>query len=291
MKLQGTSFDKQYIDMCKKILDEGIMDNDPRPVYEDGKPAHALSIFNYDIVINENQVPVLFSKRLYFKKAIEEILWIWQQRSNHVEDLEAKDNYIWSNWKSYDNGTIGKAYGYQLAKTVDDTGRNQVDNLIYNLKHNPESRRHIVTLWNIQEGHEMALKPCVYETQWVVINNKLNLKVLIRSNDVALGNCFNVIQYWLLHRLICKEVGLDIGKIVFSIAIPHIYDRHIDTIKDQINRFEKLNKIDPVDNKIVNVNIDNESSFNTFTWNDLSIENYDSFGNEPLKSYKYEIAI
>lgn len=185
MKYVGTSYDKQYIELCERILNEGEFDKNPRPHYDDGSPAYAKSIFNHEIKITPNQVPVLFSKKVYLKKAIEEILWIWQQRSNKVDDLKRLNNHIWDEWE-LDDGTIGKAYGYQLSKKVDDTNLNQVDHLIHNLKTNPESRRHIVTLWNVEEGHEMALKPCVYETQWVVLNEKLNLKVLIRSNDIAL---------------------------------------------------------------------------------------------------------
>lgn len=185
MKYTGISYDKQYIELCERILNEGVKDNQPRPHYEDGTPAHAYSVFNHEIKINKNQVPVLFSKKVYLKKAIEEILWIWQQKSNKVSDLQKLNNHIWDEWKQKD-GTIGKAYGYQLRKKVDNTNLNQVDNLIHKLKTDPESRRHIVTLWNIEDGHEMALKPCVYETQWVVMNNELHLKVLIRSNDIAL---------------------------------------------------------------------------------------------------------
>lgn len=290
MIYKGISYDKQYIELCKRILNEGTLDQNPRPHYEDGTPAHALTIFNHEMTIDENQVPVLFSKKLFFKKAIEEVLWIWQQRSNKVADLQKLNNKIWNEWEMED-GTIGKAYGYQLNKKVDDTNLNQVDHLIHKLKTDPESRRHIVTMWNVEEGHEMALKPCVYETHWVVVNNKLNLKVMIRSNDCSLGNPFDIIQYWFLHKLIANEVDIEPGKIVFSITIPHIYDRHIETIKAQINRFEKLNKIDPVDQKEVTVKIDDNASFDTVNWNDITVEGYNEFAGEPLKKYQFEIAI
>lgn len=289
---KGKSYDKSYIELCERVLEQGIKDTNPRPKYKDGTKAHSYGVFQHDIVIKPDEIPVLFSKKLYFRMAVEEILWIWQQKSNVVKDLEDKNIFIWSDWKKKDDGTIGKAYGYRLAQLVDDTGRDQVDNLIYNLKHDPESRRHITTLWDIKEGHEMVLKPCVYETQWVVLGGKLNLKVLIRSNDIALGNPFNIIQYWLLHKLICNEVNLEPGDIVFSISIPHIYDRHIEGIRNQIERFYKLNKIDNVDNKEVTVklNIENKS-FYDFKWDDIEIEGYDSFGGEPLKIYTFENAI
>lgn len=290
MKYTGISYDKQYIELCERILNEGVKDNQPRPHYEDGTPAHAYSVFNHEIKINKNQVPVLFSKKVYLKKAIEEILWIWQQKSNKVSDLQKLNNHIWDEWEQKD-GTIGKAYGYQLRKKVDNTNLNQVDNLIHRLKTDPESRRHIVTLWNVEEGHEMALKPCVYETQWVVINNELHLKVLIRSNDVVLGQPFNVIQYWFLHKMIAKEVGIEPGDIIFSITIPHIYDRHVNTIKDQINQFKQYNEEDPVDNKFVTIDINDDASFYNVSFDDLTIIGYDRFNNQSLQKYQFEIAI
>lgn len=290
MKYTGISYDKQYIELCERILNEGVKDNQPRPHYEDGTPAHAYSVFNHEIKINKNQVPVLFSKKVYLKKAIEEILWIWQQKSNKVSDLQKLNNHIWDEWEQKD-GTIGKAYGYQLRKKVDNTNLNQVDNLIHRLKTDPESRRHIVTLWNVEEGHEMALKPCVYETQWVVINNELHLKVLIRSNDVVLGQPFNVIQYWFLHKMIAKEVGIEPGDIIFSITIPHIYDRHVNTIKDQINQFKQYNEEDPVDNKFVTIDINDDASFYNVSFDDLTIIGYNRFNNQSLQKYQFEIAI
>lgn len=289
MKYTGRSYDKEYNAMIERVLHEGQFDYDPRAVYKSDKaPAHALSIFNHEIKITPDMVPLLFSKKVLVKKAIEEILWIWQKRSNVVKDLQDLDNHIWDDWKQED-GTIGKAYGYQLAKLVDDTGMNQVDNLIHNLKHNPDSRRHIVTLWNVEEGHEMALKPCVYETHWVVLGNKLHLKVYIRSNDLSLGQPFNSFQYFVLHKLIANEVGIEPGEIIFSITIPHIYDRHIITIKEQLRRFKRLNEVDPVSDKMITVEID-DVGFYDFSWDNIKIYNYERFGNEPLKRYHFEIA-
>lgn len=186
MKYKGRSYDKEYIELCKRILDEGVKDINPRPVYSDGSPAYSYGVFEHEIRLSKDVVPLLFSKKVGLKHAIEEMLWIWRDRSNVVKDLQDKGIRIWDEWELED-GTIGKCYGYQLARKVDNSGLNQVDNLIKNLKEDPESRRHITTLWDISSGHEMALKPCVYETQWVVLNNQLNLKVMIRSNDIALN--------------------------------------------------------------------------------------------------------
>lgn len=289
MKFIGRSYDRAYNALCERIMAEGVMDVNPRPHYADGTPAHALSIFNHEIRITPDMVPLLLSKKVFLKKAVEEILWIWQKRSNHVGDLQALGNHIWDEWSKAD-GTIGKAYGYQLAKTVDDTGMNQVDHLIHRLKTDPESRRHIVTLWNIEEGHEMVLKPCVYETHWVVIGKRLHLKVYIRSSDTTLGEPFNVIQYYILHKLIAREVGIEAGDVIFSITIPHIYDRHIEGLRDQLDRFYRLDKVEHADDRILTLELD-DVPFYEFSYDNVHIHGYDSFGGEPLKRYEFEKAI
>lgn len=185
VKIKGRSYDKEYIEQVEWLNNQGVWDNSPRTVYADGETAYSKRGFDYTIRIPQGVIPVLLSKRLYFKDAVKELLWIWQQRSNVVKDLQDVGSKVWDEW-SVGDGTIGNAYGAQLAREVDDTGMNQVDNLIHKLKTDRDSRRHIVTLWDISSGHEMALKPCVYETQWVVLDNELYLKVISRSTDSAL---------------------------------------------------------------------------------------------------------
>lgn len=185
VKLKGRSYDKEYIEQVEWLNNQGVWDNSPRTVYADGETAYSKRGFDYTIRIPQGVIPVLLSKRLYFKDAVKELLWIWQQRSNVVKDLQDVGSKVWDEW-SVGDGTIGETYGKALAKEVDDTGINQVDNLIKQLKEDPDSRRHLTTLWDVEKGHKMALKPCVYETQWVVIDGKLNVKVISRSTDSAL---------------------------------------------------------------------------------------------------------
>lgn len=292
MKFIGKGYDEQYFDLCRRIINEGSFDSNPRPKYADGKPAHVKSVFHHTLKFTPNDIPLLFSKQVYIRQAVEEILWIWQKQSNIVQDLKDKNVHIWNEWEMED-GTIGKAYGYQLAQEVGHTGRNQVDNLIHNLKTNPESRRHVVHLWNVADIDNMALTPCVFLTQWIVIDGKLNLEVVIRSNDIALGGPFNYPQYWILHKLICNEVGLDYGDVIFTITTPHLYDRHIPTIKNQNNTYRLLEmhmlrsgvKKSPIEIEIDDV------GFYDFTMENIRVKNYDSFGGEPLKKYKFEVGI
>ena len=289
MKFKGISYDNQYFALCARIEKEGSFDTNPRPKYEDGTPAHVKSVFHHTFKFTSNDIPLLFSKKVFMRQAIEEILWIWRDRSNIVQDLKDKKVNVWNEWEQED-GTIGRAYGYQLAQEVGHTGRNQVDNLIYNLKNNSESRRHIVHLWTVADIDDMALTPCVFLTQWIVMDGKLNLEVLVRSNDLALGNPFNCIQYWVLHKLIAKEVGLEPDDIMFTMTVPHLYDRHIDTIKEQSRRYFALaTKYDEL-NKQIEIEID-DVGFYDFTIDNIRVKGYDEFGGEPLKKYSFEVGI
>lgn len=281
---KGKSYDDQYIELCNRIIEEGTLDSNPRPKYADGTPAHVKSIFFHTFKFTPNDIPLLFSKQVYIRQAIEEILWIWQKRSNVVKDLQDKNVHIWNSWQMED-GSIGRAYGYQLAQEVGHTGRNQVDNLIYNLKHNPESRRHIISLWNVEDIDNMALTPCVWQSQWVVQDGKLHVEVMARSNDIALGNPFNCIQYWVLHKLIANECGLEAGDMIFVMTTPHLYDRHIDTIKEQCNTFESL-----TGNNEIEIEID-DVGFYDFTIDNIRVKNYKEYGGKKLPKYKFEVGI
>ena len=292
MIYKGNGYDEQYFNLCRRIINEGVLDSNPRPKYEDGTPAHVKSVFYHTFKFTPNDIPLLFSKQVYVRQAIEELLWIWQKKSNVVKDLQDKKVYIWDEWQD-EKGTIGKAYGYQLAQEVGRTGRNQVDNLIYNLKNNPESRRHIISLWNVDDIDDMMLTPCVWQSQWVVQNGKLHVEIMARSTDVALGLPFNVAQYWVLHKLIANEVGLEAGDMVFVMTTPHIYDRHIETIAKQMHEYgnSQLTMLFS-DNKqsAIEIEIDNVG-FYDFTMDNIKISGYDEFGGEPLKKYSFEVGI
>lgn len=243
--------DIQYKGIIETILAKGYSDENEkvRTVWDDGTPAHTVSSIGKSMRFDNSEVPILTSKKVAWKWAIKELLWIWQMKSNVVQDLRDMGVDIWDEWELPD-GTIGKAYGYQLAKKnrqilvpihhsvngcklemVD-----QVDYLLNQLETNPASRRHITTLWNPDDLDNMALTPCVYETQWHVKDNKLHLEVRCRSNDMGLGNPFNVFQYNVLQRMIAQVTGYELGEYIFHIGDSHVYDRHIEPIKEQMKR-------------------------------------------------------
>jgi thymidylate synthase len=250
-----SKFDEIYERMCKDIIKYGYSDEgeDVRTVWKDGTKAHTQSLLNYPIRLDNSEVPILTSKFVAWKTAIKELLWIWQYKSNSVNTLNAMGVKIWDEWKKSD-GTVGKSYGYQLGKRVfkksgqlfggignrivlDCTYKvDQVDYLLENLKTNPSSRRHITTLWSIEDLDDMALTPCVWATHWQVQGKKLHLTVLCRSNDICLGNPFNVFQYYVLQRMIAQVSGYEVGTLTFNIDNAHIYTRHFMPVLEQLDR-------------------------------------------------------
>lgn len=242
-------FDVQYNALIRRIIQEGYWDKDQnvRTKWADGTPAYTKSVISAQIVIDGTQVPILTSKRVAYKTAIKEMLLFWQKKTNKVQDMHDMDVYIWDEWAKPD-GTIGPAYGYQLGKKVrfdkDSTEScypmeaylDQVDYLIKELINNPSSRRHVTSLWNIDDLDEMALNPCVWHTQWLVKEKKLHLIVGQRSADVALGLPFNVFQYYVLQRMMAQATGYKMGSLTFNINDAHIYDRHIESLEAQIAR-------------------------------------------------------
>lgn len=258
--------DIQYKKVINNIINKGYSDENEnlRTVWSDGTPAHTISYIGESMRFDNSEIPILTSKRVAWKWAILELLWIWQKKSNVVQDLRDMGVNIWDEWELPD-GTIGKAYGYQLGKristarkypvttvkfehldpkyeyqhihsSVDNIFLDQVDYLIQELINNKASRRHITTLWNPDEIGEMSLTPCVYETQWHVKNNKLHLEVRCRSNDMGLGNPFNVFQYNVLQRMIAQVLGYELGEYIYHIGDAHMYSRHIEPIKEQMCR-------------------------------------------------------
>ncbi|MCY9268784.1 thymidylate synthase, partial [Bacillus licheniformis] len=234
-------YDQQYNAIIQKIIESGISDEEyqVRTKWDsDGTPAHTLSIMSEKMRFDNSEVPILTTKKVAWKTAIKELLWIWQLKSNDVQVLNDMGVHIWDQWRLED-GTIGAAYGYQLGKknrTVNGQKVDQVDYLLHQLKHNPSSRRHLTMLWNPDDLDGMALTPCVYETQWYVKEGKLSLEVRARSNDMALGNPFNVFQYNVLQRMIAQVLGYELGEYIFNIGDCHIYTRHIDNLNIQMKR-------------------------------------------------------
>jgi thymidylate synthase len=240
--------DIQYNKVLFDILQEGVSDvgENVRTVWADGTPAYTKSVISRQFRFDNSEVPILTTKKVAWKTAIKELLWIWQMKSNVVQELRDMGVKIWNEWERAD-GTIGRAYGYQLGKKnrlIKVNGFevmvDQVDYLIHQLMTNPSSRRHITMLWNPDELDFMSLTPCVYETQWYVRGNKLHLEVRARSNDMALGNPFNVFQYNVLQRMIAQVCGYELGEYIFNMGDAHIYDRHEKPLQQQIfnERFE-----------------------------------------------------
>ena len=227
--------DKIFIEMSESILNDGFSSEgqDVRPRWEDGTPAHTIKKFG---VVNRynlaEEFPILTLRKVPFKRAIDEILWIWQKKSNNIKDL---NSHIWDAWAD-ENGSIGKAYGYQLGiKHKYKEGEfDQVDRVLYDLKHNPYSRRIITNLYNHQDLHEMNLYPCAYSVTFNVTGNKLNAILNQRSQDVLVANAWNVCQYAVLIHMFAQVSNLEVGELVHVIADAHIYDRHVPIVKELI---------------------------------------------------------
>ena len=229
--------DNVFIENCRDILENGFSTENEkvRPVWEDGTPAYTIKKFGvinrYDL---SKEFPILTLRYTNWKAAIDEMLWIWQKKSNRIEDL---NSHIWDSWMGED-GTIGKAYGYQLGiKHEYKEGMfDQVDRVIYDLKNNPGSRRIMTNIYNFEDLHEMNLYPCAYSMTFNVVDGKLNAILNQRSQDTLAANNSNVVQYSALMHMLAQVSGLKVGELVHVISDMHIYDRHIPLIKELIAR-------------------------------------------------------
>jgi thymidylate synthase len=229
--------DEVFLANCRDILENGFSDEhqEVRPRWEDGSPAHTLKRFGivnrYDLA---EEFPILTLRRMYYKNAIDEILWIWQKKSNRVSELNSG---IWDQW-CLEDGTIGKAYGYQLAQKYrfPEGEFDQVDRVLYELKHNPNSRRIMTNLYNFADLEDMALYPCAYSMTFNVTGNRLNGILNQRSNDMLVANNWNVVQYAILLVMFAQVSNLVPGELIHVIADAHIYDRHIPIVRELIER-------------------------------------------------------
>ena len=272
--------DKVFISNCKDILENGTWDTDlqVRPHWLDGTPAHTVKKFcivnRYDL---QKEFPILTIRKTAFKSAIDEILWIWQKKSNNVHDL---NSHIWDSWAD-ETGSIGKAYGYQLSvKNKYKEGEfDQVDRVLFDLKNNPNSRRILTNIYNFEDLHEMHLYPCAYSMTFNVSGNTLNGILNQRSNDMVVANNWNVVQYAVLLTMFAQVSGLKTGELVHVIADAHIYDRHIPVLKQM---FE--NPVYDAHKLIINPDVKN---FYDFTVDDFKLEDYQA---TPLKE-KLEVAV
>ena len=259
--------DVLFVNMCRDILDNGFSSEGQkvRAKWEDGTPAHTIKRFGvvnrYDL---QEEFPALTLRPTYIKSAVDEMLWIWQKKSNKVSDLNST---IWDEWAGGD-GTIGKAYGYQMGiKYRFAQGEmDQTDNVIWQLKNTPYSRRIMTNIYNFADLKEMNLEPCAYSMTFNVTENRLNGILNQRSQDVLAANNWNVVQYAVLIHMLALVTGLVPGELVHVIADAHIYDRHVDIVREMIERPQY-----PAPKFSLNPEI---KDFYDFTLADIKIENY-----------------
>ena len=259
--------DLVFKENCREIIENGFSDEnfEVRPHWEDGAPAHTIKKFGvvnrYDL---SKEFPIMTLRKVFFKSSIDELLWIWSKKSNDTHELKS---HIWDSWAD-ENGTIGKAYGYQLGvKHKYAEGEfDQVDRMLYDLKHNPTSRRIMSNIFNHHDLSEMGLYPCAYSVTLNVTGNKLNMILNQRSQDMLVANNWNVCQYAILLHMFAQVSGFEVGELVHVIADAHIYDRHVDAVK-------RIIELEPYDAPKLWVNPE-VKNFYDFTVDDFKLIDY-----------------
>ena len=248
-------YDEQYLAMTKRILEEGYFDKN-RTVNKTYKLPH--QIMQFDL---QKEFPILTTKKVAFKTAVKELLWIFKDQSNDVKKLQSQNVKIWDEWEMAD-GTIGTSYGYVVEKFK------QIDKLIETLKTNPQDRRMLIDLWQIPYLETGALHPCCFLTMWDVTDGRLNCMLVQRSGDVPLGVPFNTTQYAVLVHLIAQVTGHEVGLFTHVINNAHIYENQVEGMKKQLSRREQAYEAPVLK---LNPQIKN---FYDFTDGDINLENY-----------------
>lgn len=265
--------DRIFIDMCNDILTNGCSTEGEkvRPKWEDGTSAYTIKKFGvvnrYDL---REEFPLITLRKTALKSATDEMLWIWQKKSNNINDLSS---HIWDEWAD-ENGSIGKAYGYQMSvkHQYKEGMMDQVDRVIYDLKNNPFSRRIMTNIYVHQDLHEMNLYPCAYSMTFNVTQrpgeDRLTLNAILnqRSQDVLAANNWNVAQYAVLIHMLAQVCNMNVGEFVHVIADAHIYDRHVPIVKELITR-----ETYPAPTFWLNPEI---TDFYAFTKDDVRVDNY-----------------
>ncbi len=259
--------DNLFKKMCRDILDNGYSTEGQivRARWEDGTPAYTIKRFGvvnrYDLA---EEFPAITLRKTAVKTAVDEMLWIWQRKSNNIRDLKG---HIWDEWAD-GSGSIGKAYGYQMAKKYKfaQGEMDQVDNVIWQLRNSPQSRRIMTNIYNFDDLSEMYLEPCAYSMTFNVTGDRLNAILNQRSQDVLAANNWNVCQYAVLVMMLAQVCGLKPGELVHVIADAHIYDRHVPMVEELISRSGF-----PAPEVTLNTEI---KDFYDFTPDDVIIRNY-----------------
>ena len=259
--------DGLFVNMCEQILTDGFSTEGEtvRAHWEDGSPAYTIKTFGvvnrYDL---SEEFPALTLRPTAIKSATDEILWIWQRKSNNIHDLKP---HIWDEWADED-GSIGKAYGYQMAKKYQfaQGEMDQVDNVLWQLKNQPQSRRIMTNIYNFEDLSEMNLEPCAYSMTFNVTGSRLNAILNQRSQDILAANNWNVVQYSILLMMFAQVCGLEAGELVHVISDAHIYNRHVPVIEELIRRPQY-----PAPKVSLNPEI---RDFYDFTTADITVEDY-----------------
>ena len=265
--------DKVFVDMCSDILKNGIdtKGEKVRPKWDDGSFAYTIKKFGvvnrYDL---KKEFPALTLRKTNLKNCVDEILWIWQKKSNNINDL---NSHIWDSWAD-ENGSIGKAYGYQLGvkHQYKEGMMDQVDRVLYDLKNNPYSRRIMTNIYVHQDLHEMNLYPCAYSMTFNVTKNKETGKLVLngilnqRSQDILTANNWTVCQYAVLLHMFAQVSDMEVGELVHVIADAHIYDKHVPLVEELIAREQH-----PAPKFWINPEVKN---FYDFTVDDFRLDDY-----------------
>ena len=265
--------DQLFCAMCQDIIENGTTTEGQkvRPKWEDGTPAYTIKQFGvvnrYDL---REEFPALTLRRTALKSAMDEVLWIYQKKSNNINDL---NSHIWDQWAD-ETGSIGKAYGYQIGQksTYPEGEFDQMDRVLYDLKNTPFSRRIMTNTYVFSDLSEMHLYPCAYSVTYNVTQrageDRLTLNMILnqRSQDILAANNWNVCQYAILLMMVAQSVGMNVGELVHVIADAHIYDRHVDIIRELIGR-------EQFDAPKVSLNPE-VTNFYDFTTSDLIVEDY-----------------
>ncbi len=272
--------DTVFIQVCRDILATGFRDDglSVRPHWADGTPAHTIKKFGivnrYDL---REEFPIMTLRRTYFKSCVDELLWIWQKKSNDVCQLQS---HIWDAWAD-EQGTIGKAYGYQLGvkHRYRDGMYDQVDRVLKDLREDPASRRMVTSLYNHHDLHEMGLAPCAWSMTFNVSGNVLNAVLNQRSQDMLTASNWNVCQYAVLLHMMARASGLVAGELLHVIADCHIYDRHIPLVEELLTRTPR-----PAPRLVIDPDV---TGFYDFTVDSFRLEGYDPWAFDE----KIEVAI
>ena len=262
--------DTLFINCCRNILDHGFSDEHltVRPKWPDGMPAHTIKTFGvvnrYDL---QKEFPIMTLRRTYLKSCIDELLWIWQKKSNDIHELHS---HVWDAWAD-ENGTIGKAYGYQLGikHRYSDGWYDQVDRILKDLRENPASRRMVTSIFNHHDLYEMGLYPCAWSMTFNVTGDTLNAILNQRSQDMLTASNWNVCQYAILVHMMARHAGLKAGELIHVIADCHIYDRHVPIVEQMIKQEPK-----PAPKLIIDPDV---HDFYDFTPDSFKLEGYDPY--------------